>query len=114
MFTLELEKGVGRSIKERIENNLKKRKDSQPLDMPSAGSVFKNPPGRFAGMLIEESGLKGKRIGGAMISPKHANFIVNAGNAKASDIIELINFTRKKVKEDSGIDLETEIKVVGL
>ena len=59
--TLELEKGVGRSIKERIENNLKKRKDSQPLDMPSAGSVFKNPPGRFAGMLIEESGLKGKR-----------------------------------------------------
>ena len=112
--TLELEKGVGRSIKERIENNLKKRKDSQPLDIPSAGSVFKNPPGRFAGMLIEESGLKGKRIGGAMISPKHANFIVNAGNAKASDIIELINFTRKKVKEDSGIDLETEIKVVGL
>ncbi|MBN2419084.1 MAG: UDP-N-acetylmuramate dehydrogenase [Deltaproteobacteria bacterium] len=112
--TLGLEKGEGDSIRERIRINLDKRKKSQPLNMPSAGSVFKNPPGKFAGKLIEESGLKGKRIGGAMISPGHANFIVNAGNARASDIIELIDYTRKKVKEDSGIDLETEIKVVGL
>lgn len=112
--TLNLKKDKRGSIKERIESNLKKRKESQPLDMPSCGSVFKNPPGKYAGKLIEESGLKGKRIGGAMISPKHANFIVNAGNAKASDIIELIDFARKKVKEDSGIELETEIKVIGV
>jgi UDP-N-acetylmuramate dehydrogenase len=112
--TLGLKKGKRELIKERIENNLNKRKESQPLDMPSCGSVFKNPPGKFAGKLIEESGLKGKRIGGAMISPKHANFIVNTGNAEASDIIELISITRKKVREDSGIELETEIKVVGL
>lgn len=111
---LGLKKEKRELIKERIENNLNKRKASQPLDMPSCGSVFKNPPGKFAGKLIEESGLKGKRIGGAMISPKHANFIVNTGNAKASDIIELIDITKEKVKQDSGIDLETEIKVVGL
>lgn len=111
---LSLKKDKREAIKERIESNLKKRKESQPLDMPSCGSVFKNPPGKFAGKLIEESGLKGKRVGGAMISLKHANFIVNAGNAKASDIIELIDITKKKVKEDSGIDLETEIRVVGL
>lgn len=112
--TLRLKKDKRDLIKERIENNLNKRRESQPLDMPSCGSVFKNPPGRFAGRLIEECGLKGKRIGGAMISPKHANFIVNAGNAKASDIIELIDLARKKVRENSGIELETEIKVVGL
>ena len=112
--TLSLEKGIEKIIKERIESNLKKRKEGQPLDMPSAGSVFKNPPGSFAGKLIEESGLKGKRIGGAMISPKHANFIVNAGNATASDIIGLIDLARRKVKETSGIDLETELKVIGL
>ena len=111
--TLGLKRGERESIRERIESNLKKRKESQPLDMPSCGSVFKNPPGNFAGRLIEESGLKGKRIGGAMISPKHANFIVNADNAKASDIIELIDYTRQKVREYSGIDLETEIRVVG-
>ncbi len=111
--TLGLKRGERESIRERIESNLKKRKESQPLDMPSCGSVFKNPPGNFAGRLIEESGLKGKRIGGAMISPKHANFIVNADNAKASDIIELIDYTRQKVREDSGLDLETEIRVVG-
>ena len=111
---LGLKKGKKELIKEKIESNFKKRKESQPLDMPSCGSVFKNPPGKFAGKLIEESGLKGKKIGGAMISPKHANFIVNTGNAKASDIIELINTTKKKVKEDTGIDLETEINVVGI
>jgi len=109
-----LEKDRRELIKKRVESNLNKRKVSQPLDMPSCGSVFKNPPGKFAGKLIEESGLKGMRIGGAMISSKHANFIVNAGNAKALDIIELIDIARKKVKEDSGVDLETEIKVVGL
>jgi len=112
--TLSLEKEKQELIKGRIESNLNKRKESQPLDMPSCGSVFKNPPDKFAGRLIEESGLKGKKIGGAMISPKHANFIVNTGNATASDIIELIDIAREKVRKDSGIGLETEIKVVGL
>ncbi len=100
-------------IRERVEKNLSMRKASQPLDMPSCGSVFKNPPGGYAARLIEASGLKGFKIGGAMISPKHANFIVNTGDAKASDILTLIDFTRKRVKEDSGILLETEVRVVG-
>lgn len=112
--TLRLKKDKKELIRKRIENNIDKRKKSQPLDMPSCGSVFKNPPGESAGRLIEMSGLKGKKIGDAMISLKHANFIVNTGMAKASDILELIGITKKKVREDTGIDLETEIKVVGL
>jgi UDP-N-acetylmuramate dehydrogenase len=96
-----------------IGNFLKKRKKSQPLDFPSGGSVFKNPPGDHAGRLIEEAGLKGTRVGGAMISTMHGNFIVNTGGAKAEDIIVLINIARKKVREESGIDLEPEIEVVG-
>jgi UDP-N-acetylmuramate dehydrogenase len=111
--TLKLKDDKRELIKERIENNINKRKTSQPLDMPSCGSVFKNPPGGYAARLIEASGLKGLKSGGAMISPKHANFIVNTGNAKASDIITLINIIRNRVKEDSGILLETEVRVVG-
>ncbi len=112
--TLKLDKGKRETIKERIKRNLKKRKESQPLDMPSCGSVFKNPPGNSAGKLIEDSGFKGMRKGGAMVSPKHANFIVNTGNATASDITALIELIREKVEKDTGIVLETEIKVIGL
>jgi UDP-N-acetylmuramate dehydrogenase len=97
----------------RIGEYLKERGQRQPLDMPSAGSVFRNPPGDYAGRLIEKAGLKGKRIGGAMISKKHANFIVNTGNAKAKDVIALIDLARDKVKEEMGIMLETEIRIVG-
>ncbi len=111
--TLGLDKGKKELIRERIENNIKRRKESQPLDMPSCGSVFKNPPGNFAARLIEESGLKGKITGGAMVSTKHANFIVNTGNATAGDIIELIAAIIKKVREDSGIVLEAEVRVAG-
>ncbi|MDB9822726.1 UDP-N-acetylmuramate dehydrogenase [Deltaproteobacteria bacterium] len=100
-------------INGRIADYLKKRKKSQPLDFPSAGSVFRNPPGDHAGRLIEEAGLKGTRIGGAMISPMHANFIVNTGGAKAEHIIALMDLARGKVREETGIDLEPEIKVVG-
>ena len=81
--------------------------------MPSAGSVFRNPPGDYAGRLIEKAGLKGKRIGGAMISQKHANFIVNTGGARAEEIIALIDLARDKVKEETEIILETEIRIVG-
>jgi UDP-N-acetylmuramate dehydrogenase len=111
--TLKLKDGEREQVKERVEKNLSMRRASQPLDMPNCGSVFKNPPGGYAARLIEASGLKGFKIGGAMISPRHANFIVNTGNAKASDILALIEVTRKRVKEDSGIELETEVRVVG-
>ncbi|HPJ66917.1 MAG TPA: UDP-N-acetylmuramate dehydrogenase [Desulfobacteraceae bacterium] len=91
---------------------LKKRKGYQP-NYPSAGSVFRNPPNDFAGRLIENAGLKGKRIGGAMISDKHANFIVNAGGAKAKDILDLLHLAQKSVKEKTGIELEPEIEIIG-
>ncbi len=111
--TLKLKDENRELIKERVGKNLGMRRASQPLDMPNCGSVFKNPPGEYAARLIEASGLKGLKIGGAMISPKHANFIVNTGGAKASDIIALIEAAKKRVKEDTGILLETEVKVVG-
>jgi UDP-N-acetylmuramate dehydrogenase len=110
---LRMLKGDKESIAERIADNLKKRKEAQPLDYPSGGSVFKNPPDDYAGRLIEKAGLKGTRIGGAMISPKHGNFIVNTGGAKACDILALMNLARNRVKEQTGIDLEPEIVVLG-
>jgi len=100
-------------VAERIKKYLKRKKKSQPLEYPSAGSVFKNPPNDYAGRLIEKTGLKGKRIGGAMISNKHANFIVNTGSARAEDIIALLRIARDSVKKETGIDLQTEIQIVG-
>jgi UDP-N-acetylmuramate dehydrogenase len=97
----------------RIADYLKKRKIGQPMEYPSSGSVFKNPPSQYAGRLIEQAGLKGMRIGGAMISEKHANFIVNTGNASARNILDLIFLAQSKVKEQTGIELEPEIKIVG-
>ena len=101
------------AIGERIRDYLERRKAGQPLDYPSAGSVFKNPPHDYAGRLIESVGLKGKRVGGAMISEKHANVIVNVGGASAEDILALMETARQRVREQTGIDLEPEIKVVG-
>jgi UDP-N-acetylmuramate dehydrogenase len=100
-------------VAERIKKYLKTRKETQPLEYPSAGSVFKNPPNDYAGRLIEKSGLKGERIGGAMISEKHANFIVNTGGASAKDILALLCMARDTVKRETGIELEPEIRVVG-
>jgi UDP-N-acetylmuramate dehydrogenase len=100
-------------VAERIKKNLKIRKETQPLEYPSAGSVFKNPPNDYAGRLIEKSGLKGVRIGGAMISEKHANYIVNTGGASAKDILALLSMARETVKRETGIELEPEIKIVG-
>lgn len=90
-----------------------RRRDKQPLNYPSAGSIFKRPEGHFAGALIENAGLKGAGIGGAMVSEKHAGFIVNAGNATASDVIALIRHVQERVMAESGIALETEVRIVG-
>lgn len=103
-----LEYGNKEEILEKINQRRIKRTETQPLDMPSAGSVFRNPEKLSAGALIEQSGLKGYTIGGAMISNKHANFIVNNGNATGSDIIELINIAKKEVKKQFNIDLILE------
>jgi UDP-N-acetylmuramate dehydrogenase len=81
--------------------------------MPSCGSVFKNPEGDYAGRLIEQCGLKGKCVGDAMVSSKHANFIVNKGKARASEILELIEHIKKEVGDKTGVVLEPEIKVIG-
>ena len=109
----QLEQETEEVVAERIAGYLKKRKENQPLEFSSAGSVFRNPPNDYAGKLIENAGLKGKRIGGAMISKKHANFIINTGDAKAEDIISLLYLAQNKVLEETGIELQPEIQVVG-
>ena len=100
-------------IRKRVRALLKVRKEKQPWRLPSAGSVFKNPPGDFAGRLIEAAGLKGVRIGDAQISPQHANFIVNRGQARANDILALIRLAQEKVSQKFGVRLELEIEVLG-
>ncbi|MCD6294537.1 MAG: UDP-N-acetylmuramate dehydrogenase [Deltaproteobacteria bacterium] len=113
-----LDRDTPEAVSEKMGGFLKTRKQTQPLEYPSAGSVFKNPPGApfstpGAGRLIEKAGLKGKRIGGAMVSEKHANFIVNDGGATAGDILMLIDLVCLEVKRMSGINLELEIRVLG-
>ncbi|MBO4692960.1 MAG: UDP-N-acetylmuramate dehydrogenase [Clostridia bacterium] len=100
-------------ILEKMEDFLSRRKQKQPLNMPSAGSVFRRPEGNFAGMLIEKSGLKGISAGGAAVSQKHAGFIVNTGNAKSSDVKKLIKIIKEKVFKDSNIMLQTEVVYMG-
>lgn len=99
-------------IKETMTSRKQRRIDTQPLDKPSAGSVFRNPEGLSAGKLIEDAGLKGYKIGGAKISTKHANFIVNTGDATYEDILELIDYTKKKIKEIYNIDLILEQEII--
>ncbi|MBB5174279.1 UDP-N-acetylmuramate dehydrogenase [Texcoconibacillus texcoconensis] len=108
-----LEKGDPSVIKETMEDLTHRRESKQPLEYPSAGSVFKRPPGYFAGKLIQDSELQGKGFGGAEVSTKHAGFIVNKGNATATDYISTINMVRKTVKETFGVELELEVKIVG-
>lgn len=91
----------------------KSRLERQPLELPSCGSTFKNPTGAKAGALIDQAGLKGYKIGGAMISPKHANFIVNVGGASAADVGAIINHIRQVVKAKFAVDLETEVRFLG-
>lgn len=92
---------------------IKRRNETQPLNLPNSGSMFKNPTGTHAAKLIEQAGLKGKRVGGAQISEKHANFIVNLGTARASDVITLLDLTRRTVYQNTGILLELEVKMIG-
>lgn len=107
---LKLRKNKSRSIRKKMELFLKKRRESQPLGIPSAGCIFKNPPGKFAGKLIEEAGCKGMRVGDAAVSCKHANFIVNLGEARARDIIQLMTKMQKALK----IKLAPKMKISGL
>ena len=109
---IKLEHGNHDEIASKIKENLLKRKNSQPLEYPSAGSVFRNPEGNYAGKIIEELGLKGKNIGGAEISTKHANFIINKNNASSSDILNLIKLVQKEVKDKYKIDLKLEQQLV--
>lgn len=108
----ELQKDDPKLIKERMDDFLSRRKSKQPLEYPSAGSTFKRPEGYFAGKLIEDCGLKGYRIGGAMVSEKHAGFVINYDNATTEDILNLITYIQKTVKEKTGVTLETEVKIL--
>ena len=109
---LELKKGKRDAIEEVIRERKKRRIESQPLEYPSAGSVFRNPPDTFAGKLIEDVGLKGEKKGGAMISDKHANFVINYKNASSSDIKYLIDLAHDKVLKEYGIDMKIEQEFV--
>jgi UDP-N-acetylmuramate dehydrogenase len=100
-------------LKARVAELKAKRAARQPRGIPNAGSIFKNPPGNFAGKLLECAGLKGTRLGGAAFSDQHANFIVNLGGARAAEVRALIEMARTKVKENSGVWLEPEVKLVG-
>ncbi|WP_459501775.1 UDP-N-acetylmuramate dehydrogenase [Bacillus sp. C1] len=111
--TFELEKGEYAEIKEKMDDLTYKRESKQPLEYPSCGSVFKRPPNNFAGKLIQDSGLQGKRIGGVEVSTKHAGFMVNVDNGTAQDYIDLIHFVQKTVEEKFGIKLEREVRIIG-
>jgi UDP-N-acetylmuramate dehydrogenase len=109
----QLKKGNKEEILEQVKSYSKMRKRTQPLEYPSAGSIFKNPKEGPAGKWIEEAGMKGFQIGQAMVSDRHANFIINLGKAKAEEVIRLMEWVEKKVYEEKGIFLEREVKVVG-
>jgi UDP-N-acetylmuramate dehydrogenase len=109
----ELAPGDRETLRARVAELKAKRAARQPRDVPNAGSIFKNPPGNFAGRLLENAGLKGARLGGAAFSDQHANFIVNLGGARADEVRELMELARDKVKEIAGVWLEPEVKLVG-
>jgi UDP-N-acetylmuramate dehydrogenase len=111
--TFKLKKANTWDIKRHIDELTEKRQSKQPINLPSAGSVFKRPEGYFAGKLIEDAGLKGLTIGDAQISDKHCGFIINKGNASAKDIYNLIKHIQKTIYERFGVKLETEIKLLG-
>ena len=110
---LELSKGNREEIRNTMEDLKERRTSKQPLEMPSAGSTFKRPEGYFAGKLIMDSGLRGFSVGGAQVSEKHCGFVVNKGGATAMDVLNLIREVQRKVKEQFGVDLETEVRFLG-
>ena len=107
-----LKKAPEEEIKNAMTDFLSRRKDKQPLEYPSAGSTFKRPEGYYAGALIEQCGLKGKTVGGAQISEKHAGFLINKNNATAKDITDLITLTQETVKKETGVTLEPEVIIL--
>ena len=110
---LKLQKGNKEEISSKVEELNKMRSDKQPLEYPSCGSVFKRPEGYFAGKLIQDAGLQGLTVGGAQVSKKHAGFMVNINSATCEDYKNLIKEVQKKVLEDSGVELECEVKILG-
>lgn len=110
---MKLKKGNRQEIKALMDDLTKRRQDKQPLEMPSAGSVFKRPEGYFAGKLIEDCGLRGYRMGGAEVSNKHCGFIINSGDATSKDIMDLIKHIQGTVKTKFGVDLQTEVRIIG-
>ena len=110
---LRLRKDDPKAIRARMEEFRDRRRRTQPIELPSAGSIFRHPPGAFAGKLIEDCGLKGTRIGGAEVSHKHAGFIVNSGGATSRDVTELIALIRERVERETGYRLECEVRTVG-
>jgi len=111
--TLELHEGAVEKGQEQIRQLLDRRSATQPVGLPSCGSVFRNPQGDHAARLIEAAGLKGERIGGACVSEKHANFIINLGDATAQDIESLVQLVQQRVEDEFGVRLRTEVKIVG-
>lgn len=110
---LKLKHGNTEQISSRMEELYGRRKEKQPLELPSAGSVFKRPEGHYAGALIEQCGLKGRRVGGAAVSEKHAGFIVNLGGATCEDVQKLISVIQETVLRETGVPLECEVKTIG-
>lgn len=107
-----LEQGDGYAIKARMDELAAKRREKQPLEYPSAGSMFKRPPGHFAAALIDQCGLKGLTVGGAQVSEKHAGFVVNRGGATCGDVLALVDQVKEEVLRQTGVELEMEVKVL--
>ncbi len=108
----QLESGDPAAIKARMDELAAKRREKQPLEYPSAGSMFKRPPGHFAAALIDQCGLKGLTVGGAQVSEKHAGFVVNRGGATCADVLELVRQVKERVLAETGVELEMEVKVL--
>lgn len=109
----DLEEGDRTQIKERMAELMEKRNSKQPVNFPSAGSFFKRPEGYFAGKLIQDAGLKGLSVGGAQVSELHSGFIINRGGATATDILQLMELIQARVFDESGVKLETEVRIIG-
>lgn len=107
-----LEPGDPAAIRARVEELAARRREKQPIDLPSAGSMFKRPPGHFAAALIDQCGLKGLTVGGAQVSEKHAGFVVNRGGATCADVLELVRQVKERVLAETGVELEMEVKVL--
>ena len=110
---LALRPGDSQAIRGEMEELIRRRREKQPLEYPSAGSTFKRPEGYFAAALIEQCGLKGAAVGGAMVSPKHSGFIINTGGATCRDVLALIAKVQDTVKGETGVTLEPEVRILG-